>query len=64
MPKEAAVGTLDGFHWVTDAHYMVVPKGVADDKLAVLLDLMAFMLQPKRAGLRLRPGLFLSRARP
>ena len=47
VPKEAAVGTLQGFHWVTDAHYMVVPKGVADDKLAVLIDLMAYMLQPK-----------------
>ena len=47
VPKEAAIGTLQGFHWVTDAHYMVVPKGVADDKLAVLIDLMAYMLQPK-----------------
>ena len=47
VPKEAAIGTLQGFHWVTDAHYMVVPKGVPDDKLAVLVDLMAFMLQPK-----------------
>jgi putative spermidine/putrescine transport system substrate-binding protein len=47
VPKEAAIGTLQGFHWVTDAHYMVVPKGVPDDKLAVLIDLMAYMLQPK-----------------
>ena len=47
VPKEAAIGTLQGFHWVTDAHYMVVPKGVADDKLAVLIDLMAYMMQPK-----------------
>ena len=31
VPKEAKVGALQGFHWVTDAHYMVVPKGVADE---------------------------------
>ncbi len=27
---------------------MVVPKGVSDDKLAVLLDLMAFLLKPEQ----------------
>jgi len=47
VPAEAKVGTLKGFHWVTDAHYMVVPKGVPQDKLAVLLDVMNFMLTPK-----------------
>ena len=46
MPKEAKVGTLKGFHWVGDAHYMCVPKGLSAEKLAVLLDLMAFMLKP------------------
>ena len=39
---------LKGFHWVTDAHYMVVPKGVSDEQLAVLLDLMAYLLTPER----------------
>ena len=63
MPKEAKVGTLKGFHWVTDAHYAVIPKGVADEKLAVLLDLLNFMLHPRAAGDGLRQGLLLSRAR-
>ena len=58
VPKEAAVGTLENFHWVTDAHYMVVPKGVADDKLAVLLDLMTFMLQPKQQAYAYDQGYF------
>ncbi|WP_131114933.1 extracellular solute-binding protein [Lichenihabitans psoromatis] len=58
VPKEAAVGILDGFHWVTDAHYMVVPKGVADDKLAVLLDLMAYMLEPKQQAYAYDQGYF------
>ena len=30
VPKEAKVGALKGFHWVADAHYMCVPKGVAE----------------------------------
>ena len=47
VPKEAKIGTLKGFHWVSDAFFMVVPKGVSDDKLAVLLDLMAFLLKPE-----------------
>jgi len=46
VPKEAKVVALKGFHWVSDAHYMCVPKGVSDDKLAVLLDLMTWLLQP------------------
>ncbi len=58
VPKEAAVASLHGFHWVTDAHYMVVPKGVGDDKLAVLVDLMAFMLQPKQQAFAYDQGYF------
>jgi putative spermidine/putrescine transport system substrate-binding protein len=44
VPKEAQVGVLQGFHWVTDAQYMAVPKGVSDDKLAVLLQLLTYVL--------------------
>ena len=40
VPKEAAVGTLQGFHWVTDAHYAVIPKGVDVDKQAAILNLL------------------------
>ena len=60
VPKEAAVGSLQGFHWVTDAHYMVVPKGVADDKLAVLVDLMGFMLEPKQQAFAYDQGYFFT----
>ena len=48
VPKSAQIGTLKGFHWVSDAFFMVVPKGVADEKLAVLFDLMAFLLKPEQ----------------
>jgi putative spermidine/putrescine transport system substrate-binding protein len=46
VPKEAEVGTLQGFHWVTDAQYMAVPRGVSNDKLAVLLELIRYVLTP------------------
>ncbi|MGA0565288.1 extracellular solute-binding protein [Ancylobacter sp. VNQ12] len=58
VPAEAKVGTLAGFHWVTDAHYMVVPKGVPEDRLAVLLDLMNFMLTPKAQAYAYDQGYF------
>ncbi len=46
VPKEAKIGTLKGFHWVSDAFFMCVPKGVPDDRMAVILDMMAFLLTP------------------
>lgn len=47
VPKDAKVGTLKGFHWVSDADYMCVPKGMPPDRLAVVLDVMAFTLRPE-----------------
>jgi putative spermidine/putrescine transport system substrate-binding protein len=44
VPKEAEVAVLEGFHWVTDAQYMAVPKGVSEGKLAVLLALINHVL--------------------
>ncbi len=47
VPKEAKIQTLKGFHWVSDAFFMCVPKGLPNDRLAVVLDIMAHVLQPK-----------------
>ncbi|MDR6869270.1 putative spermidine/putrescine transport system substrate-binding protein [Bosea sp. BE125] len=47
VPKEAKIQTLKGFHWVSDAFFMCVPKGVPNDRLAVVLDMMAYVLTPK-----------------
>jgi putative spermidine/putrescine transport system substrate-binding protein len=58
VPKEAKVGALKGFHWVTDAHYMCVPKGVPNDKLAVLLDLMNFLLTKEQQAYTYDGGYF------
>jgi putative spermidine/putrescine transport system substrate-binding protein len=58
VPKEARVGTLDGFHWVTDAHYAVVPKGVSTDKQAAVLNLLASMLTPEQQAKAYDKGYF------
>ena len=48
VPKEVEVFALEGTHWVPDTQFMCIPKGVPDDKVAVLLNLMAFMLKPEQ----------------
>ena len=58
VPKEAGVTSLKGFHWVTDAHYMCVPKGVSAEKLVVLFDLMSFLLEPKQQAVTYDKGYF------
>jgi putative spermidine/putrescine transport system substrate-binding protein len=58
VPKEARVGTLQGFHWVTDAHYAVVPKGVSTDKQAAVLALLDFMLTPEQQAKAYDNGYF------
>jgi putative spermidine/putrescine transport system substrate-binding protein len=58
VPKEVKYTSLEGFTWVTDAHYMVVPKGIASEKLAVVLDLMNFLLKPEQQALTYDDGYF------
>ena len=58
VPEEAKVGKLDGFHWVTDAHYAVIPKGVPDEKVAVLTDVITFILEPKQQAISYDAGYF------
>jgi putative spermidine/putrescine transport system substrate-binding protein len=48
VPKDYKVATLKGFHWVSDANYMAIPKGVAEERLGVLLQLIAFVLKPEQ----------------
>ncbi len=61
VPKSAQVTILSGpagFKWVSDAQYMAIPKGVAPEKLAVLLDLIAFVLQPEQQATTWDSGYF------
>ena len=58
VPKEFKVVPFKGMTWINDAHYMVIPKGVAEDHLYVLLDLMKFMMQPAQQALTYDKGYF------
>lgn len=58
VPKEAKVAALKGFHFVTDAHYMCVPKGLGAERLAVLLHMMAFMLDKPQQAMTYDEGYF------
>ena len=58
VPKSAEISVLNGFHWVSDAHYMAIPKGIAPEKLAVLLELMAFLLRPEEQAAVYDEGYF------
>lgn len=58
VPKATEITTLEGFHWVADTQFMCVPKGVPDDKIAVVLQLMSFLLQPEQQALTYDKGYF------
>ena len=58
VPKNFKVAAFKGMTWVNDAHYMVIPKGIGNDKLAVVLDLMAYLLRPEAQALTYDKGYF------
>jgi putative spermidine/putrescine transport system substrate-binding protein len=58
VPKSFKVAPFKNMTWVNDAHYMVIPKGVPPDKLAVVLDLMAYMLTPQAQAYTYDKGYF------
>jgi len=58
VPKEAKVFFLKGYHWILDAHYLCIPKGVSNDKLAVLIDFLNYMLSPPAQAMTYDDGYF------
>src|SRR3989442_1214064 len=58
VPKNYKVAPFKGMTWVNDAHYMVIPKGVAPEKVAVVLDLMAYLLTPEAQAYTYDKGYF------
>ena len=58
VPKEAKIATLKGFHWVVDAHYAAIPKGLDPERLAVLLDIVSYLLTPKAQAYAYDEGYF------
>jgi putative spermidine/putrescine transport system substrate-binding protein len=44
VPKEVKVQAIKGFSWVLDAHYLCIPKGVGPEKIAVMVDMLNYLL--------------------
>ena len=58
VPKDYKVVPFKGMTWVNDAHYMTIPKGVAPDKVAAVVDLMAYLLTPEAQAYTYDKGYF------
>jgi putative spermidine/putrescine transport system substrate-binding protein len=58
VPKQFKVAAFNNFTWVDDAHFMVMPKGLPANRQAVVLELMAFLLQPAQQALTYDAGYF------
>jgi putative spermidine/putrescine transport system substrate-binding protein len=58
VPKEAKVFFLKGFHWILDAHYLCIPKGLSNEKLAVLIDFVNYMLSKEAQAVTYDAGYF------
>ncbi len=44
VPKEAEIAVLRGFHWISDAQFAAVPRGLPPERLAVVLDVISHLL--------------------
>ena len=58
VPKEAEVFALEGTRWIPDTQFMCIPKGVPEDKIAVALALMSYMLKPEQQAVTYDKGYF------
>ncbi len=58
VPKEAKITTLAGFHWVIDAQYAAIPKGLEPERVAVLLDIISYLLMPAQQAFAYDDGYF------
>lgn len=58
VPKDFRIQPFDGFHFVADAHYVAIPRGVPAGEQAVILELMKFMLTPRAQAYAYDKGYF------
>lgn len=48
VPKEAEVVAMENTSWIMDGSYIAIPKGQSPEKLAVILDIINWMLTPEQ----------------
>jgi putative spermidine/putrescine transport system substrate-binding protein len=58
VPDTVAVGIMQPMHWVSDAQFAVIPKGVDKDTLAADLALISWMLKPDQQAIAYDDGYF------
>jgi putative spermidine/putrescine transport system substrate-binding protein len=58
VPKEAKVFTIANTHWIPDTQFMCIPKGVAAEKIPVILALMSHLLKPEAQAATYDKGYF------
>jgi len=58
MPPEYQTVQLEGTTFVADAQFIAIPKGLDNDHLAVVLDLVAYMLTPEQQANAFDKGYF------
>ena len=58
VPANFKVQALEGFTWVTDAQYAVVPKGVSEDTMSAILAVLQYALSPEQQAKTFDSGYF------
>lgn len=58
VPAGDQVTLMQPMHWVTDAQYGIIPKGVSKDVLVADLDLIKWMLRPSQQAIAYDDGYF------
>ena len=58
VPKEAKIAAIKGFHWINEGQFWCVPKGLSNEKLAVVLNLMNFVLTKEQQAYTWDKGYF------
>lgn len=58
VPNTAKVAIMDNHHWVSDAQYALIPKGLSADQLSADLALTKWMLKPDQQAIAYDSGYF------
>ncbi|HET9959854.1 MAG TPA: extracellular solute-binding protein [Polyangiaceae bacterium] len=58
VPKQFKVAAMKGMTWVNDTQYLMIPKGVAKEKLPIVLELVGYLLKPEQQALTYDKGYF------
>ncbi|MEP7288870.1 MAG: extracellular solute-binding protein [Chloroflexota bacterium] len=58
MPPDYKTVKLDGTTFIADSQFVAIPKGLDNDRLAVVLDLVAWMLKPDQQAIAYDKGYF------